>query len=168
MWFELSDGNRPADTLECVILVSQFQTLKCWYSMTHEISFTISYDDVIKWKHSSRYWPFVRRIHRSPMNSPHTGQWRVALTFSLICAWINDWVNNRETGDLRRHRIHYDVIVTTILFSLRYCCLILGTILTTLDDTLAVAILCFEYTLSLSIIKDTLPLMAICSYTGKG
>ena len=25
--------------------------------------------------------------------------------------WINSWVNNREAGDLRRHRAHYDVIV---------------------------------------------------------
>ena len=58
-----------------------------------------------------RYWPFVRGIHRSPVNSPHKGQWRRAMMFSLICAWINDWVNNRETGDLRRHRVHYDVIV---------------------------------------------------------
>ena len=31
--------------------------------------------------------------------------------FSLICAWIKGWVNNREAGDLRRHRAHYDVIV---------------------------------------------------------
>ena len=31
--------------------------------------------------------------------------------FSLIYAWINGWVNNREAGDLRRHRAHYDVIV---------------------------------------------------------
>ena len=30
---------------------------------------------------------------------------------SLICVWINGWVNNREAGDLRRHRCHYDVIV---------------------------------------------------------
>ena len=28
-----------------------------------------------------------------------------------ICAWINDWVNNREAGDLSRHRTHYDFIV---------------------------------------------------------
>ena len=46
-----------------------------------------------------------------PVNSPHKGQLRGALTFSLICAWIIDWVNNREAGDLRRHRGHYDVIV---------------------------------------------------------
>ena len=42
---------------------------------------------------------------------PHKGQWREALMFSLICARINSWVNNGESGDLRRHRGHYDVIV---------------------------------------------------------
>ena len=67
--------------------------------------------DVIKWKNFPRYWPFVRRIHRSPVNSPHKGQWRGALMFSLICVWINGWVNSGEAGDLRRHRPHYDVIV---------------------------------------------------------
>ena len=69
------------------------------------------HDDVIKWKRFRRYWPFVRGIHRSPVNSPNKDHWRGALTFSLIWAWINDWVNNREAGDLRRHRIQYDVIV---------------------------------------------------------
>ena len=58
-----------------------------------------------------RYWPFVRGIHRSPVNSPHKGQWRGAFMFSLICACINDWVNNLKAGDLRRHRAHYDVTV---------------------------------------------------------
>ena len=69
------------------------------------------YDDVIKWKRFPRYWPFVRRIHRGPVNSPHKGQWHGALMFSLICARINGWVNNREAGDLRRHQAHCDVIV---------------------------------------------------------
>ena len=69
------------------------------------------YDDVIKWKHFPRYWPFVRGIHRPPVNSPHKGQWRGALMFSLICVWIYGWINNREAGDLRRYRAHYDVIV---------------------------------------------------------
>ena len=46
-----------------------------------------------------------------PANSPHKSQWRGALMFSLICAWINEWVNNREAGDLRLHRGHYDVNV---------------------------------------------------------
>ena len=50
-------------------------------------------------------------IHLSPVNSPQKGQWRGALMFSLICAWTNGWVNNREAGDLRCHRAHYDVNV---------------------------------------------------------
>ena len=69
------------------------------------------HDDVIKWKHFPRYWPFVRGIRRSPVNSPHKGQWRWALMFSLICVWINGWVNIRDAGDLRRYRAHYDVTV---------------------------------------------------------
>ena len=70
-----------------------------------------NHDDVAKWKHFPRYWPFVRGIHQSPVNSPHIGQWRRALMFSLICAWTNGWINNLEAGDLRRHHAHYDVIV---------------------------------------------------------
>ena len=53
-------------------------------------------------------------ILRSSVNSPRKGQWRGALMFSLICAWINGWVNNGEAGDLRhlrRHRAHFDVTV---------------------------------------------------------
>ena len=69
------------------------------------------HDGVIKWIHFPRYWPFVRGIHRSPVNSPRKGQWRGALMFSLICIWINGRANNREAGDLRRYRAHYDVIV---------------------------------------------------------
>ena len=57
------------------------------------------HDDVIKWKHFPRYWPFVRGIHRSPVNSPHKGQRRGALMFSSICVWINGWVNDCEAGD---------------------------------------------------------------------
>ena len=72
---------------------------------------TDPHDDVIKWKHFPRYWPFLRGIHRSPVNSPHKGQWRGALMFSLICARINGWVNNRLAGDLRRHRTDFDVTV---------------------------------------------------------
>ena len=74
---------------------------------------SVHHDDVIKWNHFPRGWPFVRGIHRSPVNSPLKGQWRGALMFSLICAWINDWVNNRKAGDLRLHCAHYDVIVVS-------------------------------------------------------
>ena len=87
------------------------------------------HDDVIKWKHFPRYWPFVRGIHRSPVNSPHKGQWRGALMFSSICTWINGWENNREAGDLRRHRAHYDVTVMVRYLE------ILSTILKNIDWT---------------------------------
>ena len=56
-----------------------------------------------------------------PVNSPHKGQWRGALMFSLICAWINDWVNNCEAVDLRRHRGHYDVNVMNIQCHVNVC-----------------------------------------------
>ena len=40
-------------------------------------------------KKRPRYWPFVRGIHRSPVNSPHKGQWRGALMLSMIWTWTN-------------------------------------------------------------------------------
>ena len=43
--------------------------------------------------------------------SPHKGQLRGTLVFSLICAWTNRWANNRDDSDLRRHRAHYDANV---------------------------------------------------------
>ena len=47
----------------------------------------------------------------SPVDSPHKGQWRGALMFSFICAWINGWANNRMAGDSRRHRALCDATV---------------------------------------------------------
>ena len=76
------------------------------------------YDDVMKWKHFPRYWPFVWGIHRSPVNSPHKGQWRGALMFSMICTRMNAWVNNRKAGDLRRYQAHYDVTLMIVHCSL--------------------------------------------------
>ena len=53
--------------------------------------------DVIKWKHFPRYRPFVRGIHRSPVNSPHKGQWRGSLVFSLMCA-LNKRLSKQSWG----------------------------------------------------------------------
>ena len=77
-----------------------------WFVVDKMIKNSIIHDDVIKWKHFPRCWPFV-----SPVNSPHKGQRREALMFSLICAWTNRWVNNPNAGDLNRYRAHYDVTV---------------------------------------------------------
>ena len=60
------------------------------------------HNDVIKWKHFPHYWLFVRGIHRPPVNSPTKASDAGLWYFSLICAWINGWVNNREAGNLRR------------------------------------------------------------------
>ena len=57
----------------------------------------ICHYDVIKWTHFPRYWPFVRGIHLSPMNSPHKGQWRGALMFCLICA-LNKRLSTQSWG----------------------------------------------------------------------
>ena len=51
----------------------------------------------------------------------HKGQWRGPLVFSLICAWINGWVNNRQAGDLRRYRTHYNAIIM-VSFAMDYSC----------------------------------------------
>ena len=44
---------------------------------------------------------------------PQKGQWHGALMFSLICAWTNGWVNNRDANDLRHHRTHYDITIVS-------------------------------------------------------
>ena len=98
----------PVESKErCNYDFESMSNLIIWFGVSNELV----HDDVNKWKHFPRYWPFVRGIHRSPVNSPHKGKRRVALMFSLICARINGWVNDREAGDLRRHRAYYDVNV---------------------------------------------------------
>ena len=99
-------------SLSKIFVPSYYLVVLTWLLGSVEI-IASKLDDVIKWKHFPRYWPFVRGIHRSPVNSPHKGQWRGALMFSLICVWINGWVNNREAGDFSRYRAHYDVTVMT-------------------------------------------------------
>ena len=69
----------------------------------------------LRWRHQMEIFSTLLALcvgsHQSPVNSPHKGQWRRALMFSLICTWTNGWANNRNAGDLRRHRVHYDVTV---------------------------------------------------------
>ena len=67
------------------------------------------------WRYQMETFPALLALSAEnspvPVNSPHKGQWRGALMFSLISDRINSWVNYREAGDLRRHRAHYNVIV---------------------------------------------------------
>ena len=73
--------------------------------MTQVRKTTLTHDDVIKWAHFPRNWPFVRG----------EGLWHGALMFSLICAWTNSGSNNRDAGDLRRHGAQYDVTVRKVI-----------------------------------------------------
>ena len=82
----------------------------------------LGHDDVIKWKHFPRYWPFVWGIHQWLVNSPHKGQWCGAVMFSFICAWINGWVNNRAADDFRCHHAHYDVIIMDMIAACQNGC----------------------------------------------
>ena len=78
--------NKPEFKFEWRYLIEHvsWQTLlgllSRYYLLCSQI--TATHDDVIKWKHFPRYWPFVRGIHRSPVNSLYKGQWRGALMFS--------------------------------------------------------------------------------------
>ena len=90
-----------------------FQHCYCKHSIHYFRSFLLA-----SWWHEmetfSALLVFVRRIHRSLVNSPHKSQWRGALRVSSICAWINSRVNTREAGILRRHSTYYDAIVMPI------------------------------------------------------
>ena len=82
------------------------------------ISYSYCHDDVINWKHFPLYWPFVKTIHRSPVDFPHKGQWGGALIFSLSCVETNDWANNRDAGYLIRHCARCHVTVMLVVISL--------------------------------------------------
>ena len=82
-------NNKPSE-LNTVGIYSKEPNNPCYRLHAYSGRDSYIYDNVIKWKYFPCYWPFVRGIHRSPVNSPHKGQWRGALMFSLICVWINN------------------------------------------------------------------------------
>ena len=113
VWKETIQNNRChwAPTTRCA---TSYQ-----YSLRKHGRLTLKIQNRVKshswWRHQMETFSALLALcaGHSPVmvNSPHKGQWREAFMFSLICAWINDWVNNREADDLRRHRGHYDVNV---------------------------------------------------------
>ena len=77
----------------------------------YESCMKTDHDDVIKWEHL-RVTGHLCGEFTGPRWNPRTKASDVELWyFSLICVWINGWVNTREAGDWRRYRAHYDVIV---------------------------------------------------------
>ena len=82
----------------------------CWLLLSYKVTTLL----MAWWRNQietcSALLAFVRGMHKPSVNFPHKGQWSCTL-FSLICAYTNGWVDNRDAGDLRCHRTHYDVIV---------------------------------------------------------
>ena len=57
---------------------------KCFHLMTSSC-FHWAHDDVMAWKCCPRYWPFVRGIHPSKVNSPHKGpETRISNVFFYV------------------------------------------------------------------------------------
>ena len=87
----------------------------CCYSITARALMILCYLIIVRNMMTSSNGNIFRVT--GPLCGEFTGhrwiprQWRGAYTFSFICARINGWVNNREAGDLRLHRAHFDVIV---------------------------------------------------------
>ena len=82
------------------------------------LNHVIAHYDVIKWKHFPVTGPLCEEFtgHRW---IPLIKASDPGLMFFFICAWLNDWLNNRVAGDLRRHRVHNDVTVNCSIARLR-------------------------------------------------
>ena len=98
--------------LTTLITLSEDVPQNGYYMFIIKISETESYmlsqtDYTSWWRHQIEIFSALLAF----FNSPHKGQWRGALKFSLIWAWINAWVNNHKAGDLRRHCAYYDITV---------------------------------------------------------
>ena len=89
--------------------IVEMATWYCNKKLTSHFRPMTVHDDVIKWMHFPRYWPFVRGpvTDEFPSLRPVTRSFDV----SLICSWTNVWINNRDADDLRRNRAHCDVTV---------------------------------------------------------
>ena len=127
LWLKLNHvnkrGSRSMGTAFRTLMTIFMRKVIIWfpaklskYDIHHafEITYEMKLIDVWSWwRHQMETFSALLAIcaGNSPVNSPHKGQWRGALMFSLIYTRINCWVNNGEAGDLRRHRAHYDVTV---------------------------------------------------------
>ena len=90
-------------------------TCASWYGkQTWRAHKHTCHDDVIKME------TFSSAMALCEGNPPFTGkfpsqsQWCGALMFSLMSAWTNGCENNREAGDLKQHRAHYDITVMCV------------------------------------------------------
>ena len=78
-------------------------------SIRHKVSSWWRHD-VVTWKHVPHYWPFVRGIHRSSVDSLTKRQLCIVFIFPLLLSWTIIKTASRVAGDLRRH----DAYVTSL------------------------------------------------------
>ena len=79
---DVANGFRSSADTDLVYFLSTW--VKQYVDIDYSEHVRKIHDAVIKWKHFPRYCPFMRGIHRSPVNSPNNGQWGGALMFSLV------------------------------------------------------------------------------------
>ena len=119
-------GNKVQLVRRAYMPTIHLYVLKCSVS-AHKFNTAMlpSHDDVIKWKHFPRHWPFVREVHRSPVNFQHKGQWRGALMFYFdlrpnerLSKQPRGWWFETLSSPLWRHR---DVLKMEALFLPWFC-----------------------------------------------
>ena len=89
---------------------TQFQS---FIVVFHSLSPSV-HDDVIKWKYFPRCWPFVKGIHRSPMDSPHKDQWDAELWWFL---WSAPEQLNKQSSRWwfeTHNRAHYNLTLMAV------------------------------------------------------
>ena len=113
--FKIEQSNRTHDWL----LHSSSQA-HAQYIPSHRHTVFLCHDDVIKWKHFPRYWPFY--VGNSPVTGKFPSQRPVTRSFDVFSyLHLNKrWVNNCGAADLKSHRTHYDVIVMLWSILLHY------------------------------------------------
>ena len=76
------------------------------YSRSDITDSLLSHDDVMKWKSFPHYWPFVKGIHRWPVDSFRKGPVMRTFDVPLLLVRTDCWNNTRIAGDQRGHDVH--------------------------------------------------------------
>ena len=111
-------GSIASSDIALTVVLSGFYICQVRKLVNHKLKVKFTW-----WRHLMEIFSALLAICAG--NLPVAGEfperlWRGALMFSLVCAWMNDWVHNREAGDLRRHRGHYDVTVMICVYKQKY------------------------------------------------
>ena len=101
---EISHQSFGPSCRKCLTCLMIFMNTVAWWAGAAAGNGWITHDDVIKWKHFPRYWPFMRGIHRSPAQRP------VKQSFdAFFDLHLNKRLSKQSWGWW--FETHYDVIV---------------------------------------------------------